>query len=357
MANPIHLDVADNVNAAEWDGAVKRLGGTVFHSSTWADYVHAQHPNARPRFARWMGNSEEPLGLALMFVEVSSRRALASLTGILRTEAAPLVANGHGDAAIPFATAITNYARRQNIATVSVGSFGGNAGRTAFEQLGFTQTRFWEFAIDLTASEDALLRNMDATRRQMIRKASRMGVVVRELLGRESARELRRLQAASSKRIVARGGPDIVRRGEHSEDRVDVLLRSGVGRVLAAEIDGQVISAGLFTCFNGVVYFTRAGHSDEALRAQAPTFLLWKAIERYKAEGARCFNFGGCSAAAVEAGHPEHGVYTYKRDFGGRQLECTEFSKVLFPIRHRTGVLIKRLLQRPSNRPKTHESQ
>jgi len=338
----MELRVANSVDRDEWDGLVKSLGGAIFHSCVWADYIRAGHANVQPRFARWVSDGGETIGLALMFAEISARKVLAPLTGILRTDAAPLIGDGCADASLAFAQAIENYARSENIATLSVGSFGGNAGMTAFQQLGFRQTRYWEFALDLSPAEDVLWEAMEYKRHKNIRKAARLGVALEDQNGEDGIANLRRLQGASSERIVARGGQDITRKGEPLADPVKVLLDSGLGRIVCARVEGQVVSTGLFTRFGSVVYHTLSGHGEGALRSQAPTFLLWETIKRYKAEGARWFNFGGCSVAAAEEGHPEHGVYAYKKDFGGQRLDCITFDKVLFPIRHGIGSLLKR---------------
>jgi len=343
MAKAMHIEVADTVDAAEWDALVNRLGGTVFHSSTWADYVQAQQPNARPRFVHFLSSNDDPVGLCLMFAEASRRKVLAPLTGKLWTEAAPVVKNGSADAALAFAEAIEDYARKQALATITIGSFGGGSIKTAFSRLGFQQTRYWEFVRDLSVSEESLWESMEYKRRKNIRKAERMGVVLEDQNGEAGIADLRRLQGASSERIVARGGKNISHKGKPNADPVKVLLDSGLGRLVCARVNGQVVSTGLFTLFNGLVYHTLSGHSEAALRSQAPTFLLWETIKRYKAEGALRFNFGGCSAAATEEGHPEHGVYVYKQGFGGDRIECVTFSRVLFPIRHRAGVLLKRV--------------
>jgi hypothetical protein len=350
MVEAMHLEVADSVNAAEWDTLVKRLGGTIFHSSTWADYIRAQRPNARPRFVRFLSSEDRLIGLSLMFAEASPRMALAPLTGQLWTEAAPVVADGCGDFALAFAKAIEDYARRQALATVVIGCFGGKSSMSILRQLGFQQTLYWEFVRDLCVSEDALWGSMEYKRRKNIRKAERLGVVLEDHNGEEGIAELRRLQGDSSRRIVARGGRNISRRNKPRADPVNVLLASGLGRIVCAKLDDQVVSAGLFTLFNGLVYHTLSGHSEAALRSQAPTFLLWETIKRYKAEGALQFNFGGCSAAAAVEGHPEHGVCEYKQGFGGDRIECAAFNKVLFPIRRRAGVLLKRVVQGWSRR-------
>jgi hypothetical protein len=341
MTQPLQLHVAESVDAAAWDEAVSRLGGSIFHSSVWARYIQARQKNVRPRFARLTDAEESLRGVVLMFLETSPRRLLAPLTGSLWTEAAPGIRPGDDAAAAAFGEAMIRYASECRVATMSVGSFGGNGTGTAFGSLGFQETRYWEFALDLSAPEEALWDRMEYKRHKNIRKAARLGVILEDRSDGSGIAELRRLQGASSQRIVARGGRDITRKDGCCEDPVTVLLDSGLGRIVCAVVDGQVVSAGLFTCFNGVVYHTLSGHGEEALKSQSPTFLLWETIKRYKVEGARRFNFGGCSVAAEGESHPEHGVYVYKRDFGGQRLDRASFHKVLSPLRHGLGRLLK----------------
>ena len=172
-----------------------------------------------------------------------------------------------------------------------------------------------------------------------------MIMTVAELRPDEGLAELRRLQEHSSRRIVARGGPDIAKRGR-TDDPAARLLEAGVGRIVGAMLDGQVFSAGLFTSFGGLVYHTLSGHSEEALRSQAPTLLLWETIKWYKRAGAQRLNFGGCSHAAEQQGHSEHGVYVYKMGFGGQRLLCTSGRKVLRPVRYALSQGLRKISRR-----------
>ena len=260
-----------------------------------------------------MSGQGDVVGLALGFVEKSPRRLLAPLTGRLWTDSGVVAETGVPHAANAFARELEAYARRRKLSAMVLGSLGGDGKTSGLEQLRFAETRYWEFTLDLSASEGELWSKMEVTRRQKLRKAERMRIALGDLGAVEGVSELRRLQAASSARIVARGGPDIAYKGGRPADPIAVLLDSGLSRIVCAKLDGRVISASLFTCFNGLVYHTFSGHSEEALRTQAPTFLLWETIKRYKAEGASRFNFGGCRASAVNETDPEHGVYVYKR--------------------------------------------
>ncbi len=159
----------------------------------------------------------------------------------------------------------------------------------------------------------------------------------------EGLNELRRLQAASSGRIERRGGPRIGLVGAASDDPVRVLLDSGVARIIGARVGSAVVSAALFTLFNGRVYQHLAGHDDTALKTQAPTLLYWESIRRYRMEGAKRFNLGGCKLEAIEPGSSEHGVYCYKRAFGGSAVECASGSKSLRPTARRVVGMLERM--------------
>jgi lipid II:glycine glycyltransferase (peptidoglycan interpeptide bridge formation enzyme) len=131
--------------------------------------------------------------------------------------------------------------------------------------------------------------------------------------------------------------------GDGRTDPISVLLDAGIGRILAARFEGVYVSAALFTRFNGLVYYNLAGHTDVGLRSQAPTLLLWEAMQRYRREGARTFNLGGCAADAADAGSPEHGVYAYKRALASQCVDCASGSMILRRRIHRVVSGLRRV--------------
>jgi CelD/BcsL family acetyltransferase involved in cellulose biosynthesis len=341
----VKLDVTTTADPAQWDAAVLALGGTVYHSSAYARYVEAAEPNATAAYLTLAGPDGAPAGAAVAFAARSPRRLLRGLTGRVWLPALPAVGPA-GRALLPeFLTAAEAHARAAGAVVLEVGSAASPDAGAALGALGYALTHRWEFELDLRPSEDELWEAMEYKRRKNIKKAVRMGVAVAELPPDEGLAELRRLQEHSSRRIVARGGPDIAKRGR-TDDPAARLLEAGLGRIVGATLDGQVISAGLFTNFGGLVYHTLSGHSEEALRSQAPTLLLWETIKWYKTAGAQRLNFGGCSHAAEQQGHSEHGVYVYKLGFGAQRLACTSGRKVLRPVRHAIGKAVRRLGQR-----------
>jgi len=342
----MELAIATNVNARSWDAALRALGGNIYHSAEWAAYVLLGDSAAKPQYLSLLADDGKPIGMALGFRNRSSQRMLAPFSGKMRLEAMPVVQGGDDGLMLEFLGRLVEHSREAGDAELEVGSFASFSGRIPLESLGFTFNHRFEFELDLRASEDELWKSMEHKRRKNVHKAERNGVVLEDLNSKEGIETLRRLQGASSQRIVARGGPDITYRRERPMDPIMALLDSGLGRIVGARVDGRVVSAGLFTHFNRIVYHTLSGHGEEALETQAPTFLLWETIKRHKAEGAERFNFGGCPASAVAEGDSNHGVYVYKMGFGGRRLECTTGHKVLRKVAYGTIRNLKRLLRR-----------
>jgi hypothetical protein len=258
------------------------------------------------------------------------------LTRSLWLDALPIVLGEDcGALRSEFLSQLKGLARSAADVELLVGSFAAPGPATALSELGFDCVHRLEFQSPLEVSEETLWEALGYRHHRHLRKANRFGVTIHELGGREGVRELRRLQRASAQRIASRGGPRLVFQDDGSTDPVTVLLDAGIGRILAARFEGAVVSAVLFTHFNGLVYYHLAGHSEAGLRTQAPTLLLWEAMRRYRREGARIFNFGGCAADAADERSPEHGLYVYKHSLASQCVECTSGSIILRRRVHR----------------------
>ena len=173
----------------------------------------------------------------------------------------------------------------------------------------------------------------------------RSAVVVRELAADEGVGHLRRLQGASFVRIANRGGPRLVHRHDSCGDPVEGLIDAGVARTVAAFVNDECVSASVFTTFNQLAYLMLAGHDAKALETQAPTLVLWEMSLRFRAEGFTRLNLGGCGIDAVQDTSPEHGVYAYKKGFGGTLLECASGEKTLRPTVHRVSNLVRAMVR------------
>jgi CelD/BcsL family acetyltransferase involved in cellulose biosynthesis len=332
---------------AAWDATARSLGAPLFHSTAWARYSVAGQANLVPVYC----SLDDGAGVALLFRHASRNALLRTLSAGLYCDAHPCVRGNDPELFARFLGAIEEQARREGVVHLTIGSFGTPGHRDELERLGYQLKDRVEFFLPLHQTEEEMWQAMEYKRRKhlrnAIRKAEKMGVVIEQLPPKEGAADLRRLQHSTSRRIEARGGDVGFRLEEAREaDPVSLLVESGCGTIMGARYQGAVVSAGFFSEMNGMAYHTLAGHSPEAFESQAPTLLLWHTILRYKAAGARCFNFGGTPYESRNPDHPEHGLYSYKEQFGGSVEVCTTGTKILKPMRYRLHQRAKEVLSR-----------
>ena len=341
----MRFEISDHVDSEAWNRTVCTLGGTIYHSTVWAEYGITSSPNTKAKFISLLASNGEVLGVALAFFTRSGKPFFSYLSGHLWLDSAPVVLNNSQELLDEFLRLLVLYAKRLRAIKLLVGSFSCAVGSSELEHLGFKLIKRLEFKLDLTKSEDDLWKGFSSRRRSKIRKAIQNGVMVEELSG-DGLKEFRRLQAESARRINKRGGSDILHRGVVTLDPVLVLVKSGCAEIICARIEKEVLSGVIFSFFNGLVYYTQAGTSQKGLEAEAGSLLVWESIKRFRALGAKTFNFGGCKLEAMNEASPEHGVYRYKKDFGTTIIECTSGEKVLRPLTNGIVNKIKLILPR-----------
>ncbi len=337
--NELRLEA--HVDPVSWNASLRACNGTIFHTAEWGRYVQAEEPGARPEFLTLLEGDGSTAGQALVFHSRSSRILAAPFTARCWLDALPVVRDNLPATLSRFVKLIERRARQAGAVTFQVGSFVSPASEAVLRPLGFSLARRLEFELDLTGDEETFWEGMEYRRRRNIKKAMKAGVEVKELPGDEGVSHLRRLQAASFERIVRRGGPPFVPLDSSRRDPTEPLTSAGLGRIVGGFVDGVCVTASFFTTFNGLAYDALLGHDRIAFETQAPSLVIWEMARRFKGEGIQRLNLGGCGIDALAESSPEHGVYIYKKTFGGAVLECGSGTKILRPAVQRAADLLR----------------
>jgi hypothetical protein len=338
----MRLLVSDTVNAKEWNAKVISFHGSVFHSSFWADYIAACNPGTVPKFFSMSLDNGDPLGLALGFEGSSLNRLLSPITKCLWFDALPAAING-GNEPYEFIKLLDRHAQSLGYLKLQIGSYASYDAMSDLETLGFDLTKRLEFEFFLDSPLEELWSKIGNKRRNIIKRAENEGVTIHELPGKEGLLELRRLKEETNHRILLRGGPDLATKFTPACDPLSKLVESGIGRILVAKFNEEVISAGLFTCFNTLAYFMIAAHSARGLQMQAPSLLVWESIKRFRQEGWKRFSLGGCKISAMDEDSPEHGVYLFKKRFKAKILPCASGLKYFHKKRQKILEIFRHL--------------
>jgi len=182
--------------------------------------------------------------------------------------------------------------------------------RPALTQVQFPNT----MASDLSRGPEGLLGEMKGKTRYNIRLAAKRGVTVRP----GAAPDLRPfflLYAATAAR-----GQFAVRRWPYYRDAWSAFLDRGMGALLLAEREGELLAGALTVAFGDTAWYLY-GASADAGREHMPAYLVqWQSLLWAMERGCRRYDWWG-GPTVLEPGDPLWGVYRFKRGFGAALVE------------------------------------
>ena len=168
--------------------------------------------------------------------------------------------------------------------------------------------------LDITGTEEEILKRMKNKTRYNIRLAAKKGVKVIES-GEEKLEKWYNIYSETSKRDKI---------AIHSYEYYNNLFKKseeyGTGspeyKLLLAEIEGETV-AGIIVAFRGSMSWYLYGASSNKKRNFMPNHALqWKAIQIAKEKG--CLKYDFCGIPTIEdKSHPMYGLYRFKTGFGG----------------------------------------
>ncbi len=168
--------------------------------------------------------------------------------------------------------------------------------------------------LDLTRSEDDLLRQMHPKTRYNIRLARRHGVVVEEATTRESVRYFLAFAHDLERRGTFRYHP-----ARYYETMFDVLSPSGMLTILLARHQNTPLAVHLMLRYGATVTYAHGASSRQRASVMAPYLLQWESMLRAKASGASRYDLFGIAPKSAGAGHPWSGMSRFKHGFGGTE--------------------------------------
>lgn len=178
------------------------------------------------------------------------------------------------------------------------------------EQIQFRNT----VQIDLSPSEEELLRNMKQKTRYNVRLAGRRGVRVR--VGSE--RDLGWLYQMYAETALRDGFT--IRSEDYYRTVWGEFLYVGTAEPLIAEVDGEAVAALIVFRFDRQAWYMY-GMSRDLHRDKMPNYLLqWEAMRRARASGCKVYDLWGAPDVFDEQ-DPMWGVYRFKQGLGGQVVQ------------------------------------
>lgn len=143
------------------------------------------------------------------------------------------------------------------------------------------------FQIDLTKSEDELMKSFESKTRYNIRLAERKGVTVSEDNSDAAFEKYLELtkETTSRDKFFA-----------HSEKYHRLMwqyLKDKIAHLLVAKYNNEIIVAWILFTYDGVLYYPYGASTHKYKNAMAPNLMMWEAIKFGKKLGMKTFDLWG----------------------------------------------------------------
>jgi len=149
----------------------------------------------------------------------------------------------------------------------------------------FTPTTFW---IDLTPSEEALMKSFSSKTRYNIRLATKNGVSVKEDNSDKAFERYLELTAET----VGRQGFYAHTRNYHKL-MWNVLKKAGIAHLLTATYGGKIITTWILFEWKKFLYYPYGASTEEHKNVMANNLMMWEAIKFGKKLGLTTFDLWG----------------------------------------------------------------
>lgn len=191
--------------------------------------------------------------------------------------------------------------------------------KAQFKELGFSPAPMHLHAelttqLDLTQSEDDLLKNMRKKTRYEVRQAKKLGITVAHTNDPSVVKEFYDLQLKTAERHKF-----VPFSYEYLNEQFSTFAADNEVLMYRADHDGQLL-AQAFIIFYGNEAAYHYGASTDAGRNKPGAYAIqWAAIREAKRRGIKRYNFWGVTHVA-ETKHRFYGVSVFKRGFGGEDV-------------------------------------
>jgi lipid II:glycine glycyltransferase (peptidoglycan interpeptide bridge formation enzyme) len=174
----------------------------------------------------------------------------------------------------------------------------------------------YNFVLDLTPSQDELMKNMHSKTRYNIRLAEKRGVTV-EISDTDKA----------FKTFLKLHFETTDRQGFHSHNNNyhtlawETLRAAGMAKVAIAYFQKKPLSAWMLYTFKDVLYYPYGGSSVEHKEVMANNLLAWEVIKYGQSLGLKNFDMWGALGPEPDPKDPWYGFHRFKSGYGGKLVE------------------------------------
>lgn len=201
----------------------------------------------------------------------------------------------------------------------------------AFEQMQPENT----WVLDLNKSEEELLAQMSMRCRYNVRLAEKSGVEIKsDISNKKMLDDFYKLYLLTGKRH------GITFRSQlYFQNFLEILGRDGYARIYTTSFTdnnkNKVLSSGIVVYSGQKAIYMFGASSNELRNLKAPNLMVWQMMLDAKKASCKEFDFYGI-APTEDPGHPWAGITSFKKQFGGQQVDILGSYDLIFkPVEYR----------------------
>ena len=170
------------------------------------------------------------------------------------------------------------------------------------------------WVLDITKSEDDIMKGMRKTHRNLIRRAIKDGVEIIKSTEEKYLKAFYDIHAETVKRHKF-----VPFAYEYIKNEIEAFKGDDQIEIFSAIYDGKIISSAVVVYYGNQAFYHHGASSSEYMKIPSSYLNLFEAIKEAKTREKTIFNFYGIVENKPK--HPWSGLSKFKKGFGGYQKE------------------------------------
>lgn len=179
----------------------------------------------------------------------------------------------------------------------------------------------YTFILDLTKSEEEILKDMHSKTRYNIKIATRHNVEIKEDNSEAGFKRFLELNRETNTRQKFYSRPDwhfqeMQQMFSHPKKENSLQMQ-----LLSAKYQGKTLAAWILFVFKDTLYYPYGASSSENREVMASNLMMWEAIKLGKKLGLQKFDMWGAMGPNPDSKDPWFGFHTFKERYGPEHVE------------------------------------
>ena len=170
------------------------------------------------------------------------------------------------------------------------------------------------WVLDITKSEDEILKGMRKTHRNLIRRAAKEGVEIIQSTDEKYLKAFYDIHMETVKRHKF-----VPFSYDYIKSEIDAFKNDDQISIFSAKYKDEIISSAIVVFYGEQAFYHHGSSSSKHYKIPSSYLNLWEAIKEAKKRGKKKFNFYGIVENKPK--HPWTGLSKFKKGFGGHQKE------------------------------------